>query len=225
METNIFSAIAHAFQAGGIWMYVILGIQVFSVAIIIERVVTLYVRKQTNQKSVAKSYEDDIKRGHLDKVVSKSKVHKGHSVSGVIHAGALVAQDLGGREEIQAKMDEILTFENEKLERRTAFLAMLGNVSTLVGLLGTITGMIQSFAAVSKVSGAEKAQLLAAGISEAMNCTAYGLIVAIPALVMYAVLTNRTNRLQEDLNQAATKAFNWLSFNIESVKPSKKSLG
>ena len=68
------------------------------------------------------------------------------------------------------------------LERRIGFLSMLGNVATLTGLLGTITGMIKSFAAVASANPAEKATLLAAGISEAMNATAYGLVTAIPAL-------------------------------------------
>jgi biopolymer transport protein ExbB len=102
---------------------------------------------------------------------------------------------------------------------------MLGNVATLVGLLGTITGMIKSFAAVSYASPAEKAALLAAGISEAMNATAYGLIAAIPALIAYAILMNRANLVSEDLNQGALKVFNWLSYNYESVgfKTMKKS--
>jgi biopolymer transport protein ExbB len=94
---------------------------------------------------------------------------------------------------------------------------MLGNVATLTGLLGTITGMIRSFAAVSQANPADKAALLSAGISEAMNCTAYGLITAIPALVAYAILQNRANHLSEDLNQAALKAFNWLSYSYDPV--------
>jgi biopolymer transport protein ExbB len=83
--------------------------------------------------------------------------------------------------------------------------------------LGTITGMIKSFAAVSQANPAQKAELLAAGVSEAMNATAFGLIVAIPALVMYAVLFNRSHHLSEDLNQGALKIFNWLSYSYEPV--------
>ena len=102
---------------------------------------------------------------------------------------------------------------------------MLGNVATLTGLLGTITGMIHSFAAVAFANPAEKAALLAQGISEAMNCTAYGLIVAIPALLGYAILQNRANVLAEDLNHAGLKVFNWLSFSYEPIaaRPSEKT--
>src|SRR5690606_31754007 len=82
---------------------------------------------------------------------------------------------------------------------------------------GTITGMIKSFAAVSYANPSEKATLLAAGISEAMNATAYGLIAAIPALVGFAILQNRANRLADDLNHSALKAFNWLSYSYEPI--------
>ena len=95
---------------------------------------------------------------------------------------------------------------------------MIANVATLAGLLGTITGMIKSFAAVSSANPMEKATLLSSGISEAMNTTAFGLIVAIPTLLIYAVLTNRSQRLAEDLNQAALKAYNWLSYSFNPLE-------
>jgi biopolymer transport protein ExbB/TolQ len=132
-------------------------------------------------------------------------------------AGATAAYNLGGRDEIQGKMDEVLLHEAAIIERRTSFLPMLGNVATLTGLLGTITGMISSFVAVSYANPAEKGALLSAGIAEAMNTTAYGLIVAIPALMMFALLQNRTEQLVDDLNQASLKVFNWLSYAYEPI--------
>ena len=86
-------------------------------------------------------------------------------------------------------------------------------------------GMIKSFSAVSEATPVEKAALLSSGISEAMNTTAYGLIMAIPALIMFAVLTNRSQRLAEDLNQSALKLFNWLSYAYEpvTVREARKS--
>ncbi len=77
--------------------------------------------------------------------------------------------------------------------------------------------MIESFQAVSHANPLEKATLLSQGISMAMHATAYGLIMAIPALVMYAVYTNRANVLAEDINQSSLMVFNWLSFNYEPV--------
>lgn len=210
------SKVAEAFQHGGIWMWPILMIQIVSIAIIVERTYTLFVKRKTNQTEVVMGFEESIRRGEIGSVIEKAKsLEAQQPVARAVLAGAKTAKVLGGKEEIQGKMDEVLLHENALIDRRTGFLTMLGNVATLMGLLGTITGMIQSFAAVAFAAPAEKAALLAAGISEAMNCTAYGLIAAIPALIMYAVLQNRATLLAEDLNTAALKAFNWLSYSYE----------
>ena len=215
--------VAIAFQHGGIWMWAIMLAQLASIAIIVERSIALFGKRKVDQMDLVKTYEDNVRRGELDVVISKAELVKTSSpVARAIAAGAVAARNFGGKEEIQGKMDEVLLHENALLDRRIGFLAMLGNVATLTGLLGTITGMIKSFAAVGSASATEKAALLAAGISEAMNATAYGLIVAVPALVMYAVLQNRTNQLSDDLNKAALKLFIWLTYNFETVSTSKR---
>ena len=215
---ELFSEIGLAFKHGGFWMWPIAIFQVVSIAIIIERTYALYVRRKTTELGFVGNFEEPIRRGDIDRVVQQAEsVREQHPVARAVVAGAVAARNFGGKEEIQGKMDEVLLHENAVLDRRVGFLSMLGNVATLMGLLGTITGMIKSFAAVSFANPAEKAALLAAGISEAMNATAYGLIVAIPALIAYAVLQNRANVLSEDLNQAALKAFNWLSFSYDPV--------
>lgn len=227
MEANLgtVATIAQAFTSGGIWMWAILGVQIVSIAIIVERVIALYVLRKSNQSKAAERFEQDIRRGDMLSVISKAqRIAFTNPVAHVIQAGATAAKDMGGREEIQAKMDEVLLTENSKLERRTGFLAMLGNVGTLLGLLGTIVGLIAAFGSVANVNPVEKATLLTQGISMAMNTTAYGLIMAIPALVMYAVLQNRANRLAEDINQGSLKVFNWLSFNYEVIPQAKAKL-
>jgi biopolymer transport protein ExbB len=133
------------------------------------------------------------------------------------------AIDMGGREEIQARMDEALLDEKVQLEKRTGYLAMLGNVGTLLGLLGTIVGLIQSFASVGSLNPTEKAVMLTQGVSLAMNTTAYGLIMAIPALVAYAILQGRTATLMDDLNQGALRIYNALGYGIENVGSKKAS--
>lgn len=209
------ASIAAAFQHGGFWMFPILAIQLVSIAIIIERVYALYVKRKMNQKMIADTFEESIRRGDLDTTIERARVYENSGIAKALVAGARAAKNLGGKDEIQGKMDEVLIAENGMFDRRVGFLSMLGNVATLTGLLGTITGMIKSFAAVSYANPAEKAALLAAGISEAMNATAYGLIAAIPALVAFSILNNRANRLAEDLNQSALRVFNWLSFTYE----------
>lgn len=213
---EMLSKAAMAFEHGGLWMWPILVIQLVSFAIIAERIYALYFKRKMGQGAVAAQYEDYVRRGELEAMIEKAQqLQDENAVARAAVAGAKAAKFMGGKDEIQGKMDEVLIHENGLIERRTAFLSMLGNVATLTGLLGTIAGMIKSFAAVSFASPAEKAALLSAGISEAMNCTAYGLIVAIPSLVAYAILQNRANVLVEDINQAALKVFNWLSYTFE----------
>lgn len=224
----MFTYITNAFEHGGIWMYAIMGVQIGSLAIIAERVYFLYFKRTGGQKKLTAHLEDDIKKGRLDSAISKAQqMSFSEPIGPVAQAGIQAAMNMGGKEEIHAKMEEMIAVESAALDKRTSFLSMIGNVATLIGLLGTISGMIKSFSAVSMANAVEKATILSTGISEAMNCTAYGLIVAIPALVGYAILTNRSNLLQEDLNQACTKVLNWLCFNFEPVQKTtsrKKSL-
>lgn len=218
----MFEKIALAFHGGGFWMYPILMFQIITVAIIAERFFFLFTKRKINQKQFIQQFEDNIRRGELDQVIKKAQAEReANPVAAAVVAGAEAALNFGGKEEIQGKMDEVLLHENSKLDKRVSFLSMFANVATLTGLLGTITGMIKSFAAVAYANPAEKASLLAAGISEAMNATAFGLIVAIPALLCYAVLQNRSNNLAEDLNQSALKVFNWLSYSFDPISQQK----
>lgn len=214
-----FTNIINAFGHGGFVMWVIFLGQIFSIAIIIERVYALYVTRSLDNKKVAKQFEDDIKKGRLDTVIAKAQKlsEKESAIGKVIVAGAQAAHSRGGSEEIQSKMDEVLLSESSAVEKRTGFLAAVGNIGTLAGLLGTIIGLIDSFAAVSNVNPAEKAALLSSGISMAMYATAYGLLVAIPALAGFAILQNRANSISEDVNQTALMVYNWLTYSYEPV--------
>lgn len=216
---EFFEKIVSAFTQGGMYMWLILCLQVVSLAIIVERLVALYGKRCPTERDYSDEFEKLIRKGDLDGIQEKlvSVDHKSHPLAKVVQAGWVAALNLGGRDEIQGKMDEVLLEETSLMDRNTGFLAMLANVGTLTGLLGTIVGMIKSFAAVSYASPAEKATLLSAGIAEAMNTTAYGLIMAIPTLIMFAILSNRTNVLVEDLNQGALKIYNWLSYAYEPI--------
>lgn len=213
-----FSMISTAFETGGIWMYAILVAQIFSVTIIAERTIALFLLRGNSQKKFVERFEMNIKKGELDAVIDQaSRISRTQAIGRVLLAGTQTAKNAGGREEIQSRMDEVLMEENSRLSTRIGFLAMLGNVGTLLGLLGTIVGLIQAFDSVANKNAIEKANLLTSGVSMAMNTTAYGLIMAIPALVMFAILQNRANQLSEDLNQGSLKAYNWLNYNYETV--------
>lgn len=226
MSFGVFSGVVTAFTEGGIWMIFILAAQLVSLAIIVERVFALYIQRRPNQRAVAMAFERDIKSGQLDRVISQAKsISSQNPVAVAAQAGAQAAMDMGGKEEIQLKIDEVLLEEQSRLERRTGYLAMLGNVGTLLGLLGTIVGLIRAFSSVGAASPIEKATLLSQGVSEAMYTTAYGLIMALPALIMFSVLQSRSQRLSEDLSKAALKVYIWLGFNYESVPTKRTRLG
>ena len=98
-----------------------------------------------------------------------------------------------------------------RLEKRTPYLATLANVSTLLGLLGTIIGLIAAFTAVAHADPAEKASLLSQSISVAMNTTAFGLMSAIPLLLFHAVLQTKTNEIVDSFEMAGVKLLNLIS--------------
>lgn len=228
METSLgfFGRMSAAFAHDGVWMYAIAIVHIATIILIADRVYALFIQRSLNQKKVIKGFEEDIKAGKLERTYDKSKMLRAtQPVAAVVSAGVQAAKDFGGRDEIQARMDEILTVENSRLEARTGYLSMLANVATLLGLLGTVVGLIKSFESVAGADAIQKSIVLTQGISLAMNATAYGLIVAIPTLVMHSILQNRTHNLQDDLNQASFKVFNWLNFNVEPVgKGTKKSV-
>lgn len=222
---EFFLSLGRAFTSSdAMWMWAILAAQVVSMAIIVERGIALFVKRKTNQKNISKMISEDIRSGNLEKALRRSQQIGTTEPLGVVAAaGIQAAIDMGGKEEIQLKMDEVLLEETSRIEKRIGFLAMFANVATLLGLLGTITGLIHSFAGIANADAAEKATILSKGISLAMNVTAYGLVVAVPALVMYAVLQNRATRLTDDLNKAALNLFIQLGFHYAPVTDSKKS--
>lgn len=222
---QVLHKLGESFLAGGLWMWAILACQIFSLAIIAERIVTLYIRRKPNQLRKVQPFEKIIKSGNLESLVDQSKEIKSTDPIGqVALVGAQSAINFGGKEEIQLKMDEVLVETSQRLDRNTGFLGTIANVSTLLGLLGTILGMIDAFSSLGAASAADRATLLAQGISMAMNTTAYGLIVAIPSLVGYAILQNRSQFLMEDLNKAAMKVYIWLTYSFESVQSVKSKI-
>lgn len=218
------SSLGKAFVSqDAVWMWTILAAQIVSIAIMLERAVALYMKRAPNQKELTKILAADIRSGNLEKALKRAQSMGVRQPLGVVAAaGIQAALDMGGKEEIQLKMDEVLLEESTRVESRIGFLAMFANVATLMGLLGTITGLIHSFSGIANANAAEKAVILSKGISLAMNTTAYGLLVAVPALVMYSVLQNRAGRLTEDLNKAALNLFIQLSFHYEAVPQTAK---
>lgn len=203
--------IVQAFRDGGPFMYVIALFGLFSAAFIIERYHYLYIRYKAVPAGFIQGVRESLMRGDFAQA-ERWALQTQNPLSKIVARGCQIMQKGGSEEEVQARMDEELSKSLSIVDRRTAFLSMFGNVATLVGLLGTIAGMIHSFAAVAQANPMDRATLLSKGIAEAMNCTAFGLIVAVPALVAYAVFQNKTDHIVQDLTQKTAEIYHDLIF-------------
>jgi biopolymer transport protein ExbB/TolQ len=195
-----------AFKEGGWGMYPILILACITIYLTIER--TMYLAKsKIDVDKLMSLVKSQIVAGNLGQAISTCDATP-TGVTKIIAAGLRKAQANGSEHEIQQGMDEEALRELPKIEKRTGYLAMLGNLATLAGLLGTITGLIKSFASVAGVDPSMKATMLSKGISEAMNCTAFGLGTGILGLAAYAVLNGKTQHILDGVNQASVEALN-----------------
>jgi biopolymer transport protein ExbB len=213
---EIFGSLAKAFHDGGIGMYPILISLVFTLAILVDRVIVLYFKANIDKEAFLRGLKPHVYAGDLDKAIAFCASQKKTPLVSVIKAGLINVPK--GEEDVQAAMDEATLRESPRIERRTGYLAMLGNVATLLGLLGTIIGLIHAFGAVANANPADKATILANSISEAMNCTAFGLLVGIVALVMYSVLQGRTQIMVDDINESSVSVLNLIIANREKMR-------
>ncbi len=205
-----------SYNDGGVGMHFILICLVFTLAVLIDRVVVLYLKANIDKEAFLRGLKPHIYAGDLDKAIAFCAAQKKTPLVSVIKAGLINVPK--GEEDVQAAMDEATLRESPRIERRTGYLAMLGNVSTLLGLLGTIIGLIHAFGAVANANPADKATILANSISEAMNCTAFGLLVGIVALVMYSVLQGRTQIMVDDINESSVSVLNLIVANKEKMR-------
>ena len=129
----------------------------------------------------------------------------------IIAAGIARFNSSRRRDDVESAMEEGVMEALPRLEKRTAYLATLANIATLLGLLGTIVGLIAAFSAVADADPTEKASLLSSSISVAMNTTAFGLISAIPLLLMHAVLQTKTTEIVDSFEMASVKVLNVLA--------------
>jgi biopolymer transport protein ExbB len=210
----IYSIVAF-FSTGGLFMYPILLVFAVGAAIAIERYVTLSLVTHRNQ-SVWQSIQPILMKGDFDK--ARELTSKDESpISQVLNMGLARQGAVRRREDVEIAMEESMMEIIPQLEKRTPYVALSSSIATLLGLLGTIMGLIQAFTAVANANPAEKADLLSASISVAMNTTAFGLMVAIPLLVTHAVLTSKTNEIVDGLEMATVKALNVISLKAKRL--------
>jgi biopolymer transport protein ExbB len=213
---SFFAGVSEAFRAGGWGMYPIAASLVAAVAIIAERVFVLYRKAAIDKDEFLRGLKKHLYAGDLEKAIGYCAGQKRTPLVQVVKAGLIHVPK--GEDDVQAAMDEATLRECPVIERRTGYLAMLANVATLLGLLGTIVGLIGAFAAVANANPADKATLLSKSISEAMNCTAFGLGVAITSLVFYSVLQGRTQAMMDDVHESAVGVLNLVVANRDKMK-------
>jgi len=200
---DIFYSIVNFFVKGGAFMFPILLVAAAAAAIAVERYVTL-TRLVIRNRSAWTEVEPALTNGDFDKAratTDKSDTAISRLLSvGLARQGAVRRLD-DVEKAMRGSLMEIVPY----LEKRTHYLATFANLATLLGLLGTVSGLIHAFTSVASANPAEKANLLAASISEAMNCTAFGLMTAVPILFVHAFLQTKTGELISSLETAATK--------------------
>jgi biopolymer transport protein ExbB len=200
---DIFYSIANFFVRGGVFMYPILFVGALAAAIAVERYVTL-TRLAIKNRASWNSIEPVLTEGDFDK--AREATAKDDAAVSQLLAVGLARQGAVRRvDDVEKAMRTNLMELIPRLEKRTHYLGTFANLATLLGLLGTVSGLIHAFTSVATANPAEKANLLAASISEAMNCTAFGLMVAVPVLFIHAFLQTKTGDLISSLETAAMK--------------------
>ena len=202
-------SVVRFFVAGGAFMYPILLVLTAGTAIAIERYITLTLVRRRNEAMWSK-IQPALASGDFEKAREMTG-EDDSTVSKLLGMGLARQGAVRRREDVEIAMEEVMMEIIPQLEKRTSYVALGANIATLLGLLGTIIGLIQGFQAVSNANPAEKADLLSASISVAMNTTAFGLIVAIPLLVTHSVLVAKTAEIVDSLEMVSVKALNVIS--------------
>jgi biopolymer transport protein ExbB/TolQ len=203
---GFFNTIVKFFQDGGHFMYPIAVVAVVGAAIAIERWVYLTLVAQRN-RSLWRDLAPLLGQGNFKQAVALTS-NSESAIGQILNYGLARVQSARRRDDIEKAMEESLMEILPRLEKRTHYLATFANLATLLGLLGTVIGLIAAFEAVASANPAEKANLLSASISVAMNCTAFGLMTAVPLLVLHAVLQTKTTELVDSLEMASVKFLN-----------------
>lgn len=197
------------FNAGGPFMWVILGVLAAACAVMLERVVFYYLFCRVDGVMMVSKLAQSL--GNDNTADAQKIVGKGSSPLVVLLRTAVERYVAGVPfAEIQEGVEETAIQQVPRLPQRLNYLSLFANVATLLGLLGTISGLQLSFASLASVEAAKKAAMLAGGISQAMITTAFGLIVAVPCMVIYTFLSNKQSRLTKDLDEATVKFLNFL---------------
>jgi biopolymer transport protein ExbB/TolQ len=203
---DMYTTVVNFFQQGGPFMYPIAIVLGIGLAIALERFAYLMNQMRVNRRDYEKILPllKQKRARELAEVTRKSS----SAMARIVADGMNRRSSSRHRSDIEYAMEEGLLEILPNIERRTPYLATFANIATLLGLLGTIIGLIAAFTAVANADPAEKATLLSQSISIAMNTTAFGLMVAIPLLLVHSMLQSKTAAIVESLEIAVVKFLN-----------------
>lgn len=202
----MYTSVVNFFQDGGPFMYLILMVLAIGIAIALERYIYLSVSRRNNRRLLVKLLPL-MQKGDYQSAYNLT-TKSGAAISQMLSQGITRLKSASSRDDIETAMEETMMEAIPRLEKRTHYLAMFANIATLLGLLGTIIGLIEAFTAVSKVDPAQKAEILSSSISVAMNTTAFGLMVAIPMIFIFTILQTKTTEIIDSLEMATVKFVN-----------------
>jgi biopolymer transport protein ExbB/TolQ len=192
--------LARQFNAGGTFMWVILAVFGFAIAVALERLIYYFFYCNDGASKTIVKVLDAVNKNDLEqakKIVNRRKTPFYNLLRIAIDRYASGAKV----ERIMDSVERVSISELPRISRRLNYLALIANIATLVGLLGTIVGLQTSFGSLASTDAAQKATQLANGIAEAMNTTAFGLIVAVPSMVLYTILSNKQQSLIKDIDK------------------------
>ena len=207
-NAGVMGSLISMFQKGGPWMIPIAFCFAVAIGLALERFVRLFMELNVDGPSFMFEIQKFILANDLDGAIRVCNGAGNAALAKVLKAGLQRASR--DDQQIQNAVDASSLEMIPKLERRLPYLAVIANISTLLGLLGTITGLIMSFEAVSKADPAQRQAVLADGISQAMNCTAFGLVTAIFAMVAHSILTGRATKILEEIDEFGVKLIDLL---------------
>lgn len=202
--------IAEAFslEKGGIWMYLIVVPSVVGLGIIIERFIYLFFKYNINAPAFMAQIQKLVMTNNIDRAIKLCNAAPSAALARVVKAGLTRANK--GEIQIQNAIEEATLDVLPNIQKRTGALQAVANIATLLGLLGTIIGMIKAFDALATVSADKRQEALGVNIALAMNTTAFGLIIAVPCIAFYIILSGRTKKIIDEIDQYSVKLENLL---------------
>jgi biopolymer transport protein ExbB len=211
---EILSNAATFFRSGGPFMFVILGTAVLILAIALERFWVISRAAMLNHGKFTKDLLRHVRGGDFPSAVSLCQRVKS-PVGRVAHA--IVSHGVPDEDSLNNAADGAAVVVLPPLSKRLPHLSMLANVATLLGLLGTIFGLTTAFSAVGAADPAQRSAFLASGISQALNTTAFGLMVAVPAMVVHGFLVGKVESIVEQVDEVSVKLVRVMTGRSEKI--------